>query len=215
MARIDYADPAKASDRTREVLGKNRNANIFRMMSHSPSYFEQYCRLGNAIRFKGELDPIVRELAITRTGILCEAPYEVVAHKRIGKGVGVTDEQNAALDNWKQATCFNDDADAPRSPSPTRSSRMHKPTDATFNAIAAQTFAGGADRVAAVGRLLHHDVEVSGDVRRRYAAGRRWLPSRAGQKTYRQPDPMLRRAGKPTEVLAASPSKIGPAARAS
>ena len=43
MARIDYSDPATASERTREILGKNRNANIFRMMSHSPKYFEQYC----------------------------------------------------------------------------------------------------------------------------------------------------------------------------
>ena len=108
MARIDYSDPASASERTREILGKNRNANIFRMMAHSPSYLEQYCRLGGAIRHKGELDPVVRELAITRTGILCEAPYEVVAHKRIGKNVGVTDEQNAALEDWKSATCFDE-----------------------------------------------------------------------------------------------------------
>src|SRR5471030_519072 len=97
MARIDYCDTSKSNERTREILDKNRNANIFRMMAHSPSYFQQYCRLGGAIRHKGELDPVVRELAITRTGILCEAPYEIVAHKRIGKGVGVTDEQNAAL----------------------------------------------------------------------------------------------------------------------
>src|SRR6478735_7731769 len=108
MARIDYADPAKASDKTRDILAKNRNANIFRMMSHSPDYFRQYCRLGAAIRHRGELDPIVRELAITRTGILCEAPYEVAAHKRIGKNVGVTDEQNAALENWQSATCFDE-----------------------------------------------------------------------------------------------------------
>src|SRR6266516_1145659 len=108
MARIEYSDPAKADDRTREILGKNRNANIFRMMAHSPKYFEQYCRLGGAIRHRGELDPIVRELAITRTGMLCEAPYEIVAHKRIGKNVGVTDEQNEALENWKSATCFNE-----------------------------------------------------------------------------------------------------------
>src|ERR1700685_3068665 len=98
MARIDYCDPASSSERTREILGKNRNANIFRMMSHSPSYLEQYCRLGGAIRHRGELDPVVRELAITRAGILCEAEYEVVAHKRIGRNVGVTDEQNAAVD---------------------------------------------------------------------------------------------------------------------
>jgi alkylhydroperoxidase family enzyme len=136
MARIDYADPATASERTREVLGKNRNANIFRMMSHSPSYFEQYCRLGNAIRFKGELDPIVRELAITRTGILCQAPYEIVAHKRIGKGVGVTDEQNAALEDWKQAACFNDVQRAALAFTD-EVVTMRSPTDATFNAITA------------------------------------------------------------------------------
>jgi alkylhydroperoxidase family enzyme len=137
MARIDYCDPAHASERTREILQKNRNANIFRMMAHSPSYFEQYCRLGRAIRVKGELDPIVRELAITRTGILCEAPYEVVAHKRIGKGVGVTDEQNAALENWKDATCFNDVQRAALAFTDEIVS-MHKPSDATFNAIAAK-----------------------------------------------------------------------------
>ena len=113
MARIDYCDTSKSNERTREILGKNHNANIFRMMAHSPKYFEQYCRLGGAIRHRGELDPVVRELAITRTGILCEAPYEVVAHKRIGKNVGVTDEQNAALEDWKSA------ASAPASASPT------------------------------------------------------------------------------------------------
>src|SRR5436190_1278856 len=137
MARIDYNDPSKASDRTREILGKNRNANIFRMMSHSPSYFEQYCRLGNAIRFKGELDPIVRELAITRTGILCQAPYEVVAHKRIGKGIGVSDEQNAALENWKTAACF-DDVQKAALAFTDEIVTQHKPTDATFKAIAAK-----------------------------------------------------------------------------
>ncbi len=137
MARIEYIDPAQASDRTREILGKNRNANIFRMLAHSPSLFEQYCRLGGAIRHRGELDPIVRELAITRTGILCEAPYEVVAHKRIGKNVGVTDEQNEALENWKSATCFNEVQRAALAFTD-EIVKLNRPTDATFNAIAAR-----------------------------------------------------------------------------
>jgi alkylhydroperoxidase family enzyme len=141
MARIDYCDPANASDRTREILGKNRNANIFRMMSHSPSYFEQYCRLGGAIRHKGELDPVVRELAITRTGILCEAPYEIVAHKRIGKNVGVTDEQNAALDNWQPASCFNEVQRAALAFTD-EIVRLPRPTDATFKAIATKLTPG-------------------------------------------------------------------------
>jgi alkylhydroperoxidase family enzyme len=134
MARIDYSDPVTHNDRTRDLLGKNRNANIFRMMAHSPSYLEQYCRLGGAIRHKGELDPIVRELAITRTGILCEAPYEIVAHKRIGKNVGVTDEQNAALENWQSATCFNEVQRAALAFTD-EIVRLKRPTDATFNAI--------------------------------------------------------------------------------
>ena len=137
MARIDYCDPVTASDRTREILDKNRSANIFRMMAHSPSYFEQYCRLGRAIRHKGELDPVLRELAITRTGILCEAPYEVAAHKRIGRNVGVTDEQNEALENWQSATCFNEIQRAALAFTD-EIVRLHKPTDATFNAIAAK-----------------------------------------------------------------------------
>jgi alkylhydroperoxidase family enzyme len=137
MARIEYCDPAKSNERTREILGKNRNANIFRMLAHSPSYFEKYCRLGGAIRRKGELDPIVRELAITRTGILCEAPYEVVAHKRIGKNVGVTDEQNAALEHWESATCFNELQRAALAFTD-EIVKLRRPSDATFDAIAAK-----------------------------------------------------------------------------
>jgi alkylhydroperoxidase family enzyme len=137
MARIDYSDPGKSSERTREILGKNRNANIFRMMAHSPSYLEQYCRLGGAIRHKGQLDPVLRELAITRTGILCEAPYEVVAHKRIGKNVGVTDEQNAALGNWESASCF-DELQRAALAFTDEIVRQRRPTDATFKAIAAR-----------------------------------------------------------------------------
>ena len=141
MARIEYSDPAAYNDRTRELLGKNRNANIFRMMAHSPSYLSQYCRLGGAIRNRGELDPVVRELAITRTGILCEAPYEVVAHKRIGKSVGVTDEQNEALDNWQAATCFNELQRAALAFTD-EIVKLRRPTDTAFDAIKARLTPG-------------------------------------------------------------------------
>lgn len=141
MARIDYSDPATVSERTRELLDKNRNANIFRMMAHSPSYLEQYCRLGGAIRNKGELDPVIRELAITRTGILCEARYEVAAHKRIGSYVGVSEEQNAALDDWESASCFDDTQRAALAFTD-EIVKLHRPTDAAFNAIAEKLTSG-------------------------------------------------------------------------
>ena len=141
MARIDYSDPAKLDDRTNGIVAKNRNANIFRMMAHSPDYLRQYCRLGAAIRFRGELDPILRELAITRTGILCEASYEIVAHKRIGKGMGVTDEQNAALEDWKSATCF-DEVQRAALAFTDEIVTLRRPTDATLDAIAAKLTPG-------------------------------------------------------------------------
>ena len=141
MARIEYSDPSTHNARTSELLGKNRNANIFRMMAHSPSHLEQYCRLGGAIRHKGELDPVVRELAITRTGILCEAPYEVVAHKRIGRNVGVSDEQNEALADWKSATCF-DDVQRAALAFTDEIVTQPRPSDATFKAIAAKLSPG-------------------------------------------------------------------------
>ena len=85
----------------------------------------------------GGTPTVVRELAITRTGILCEAPYEVVAHKRIGKEVGVTDQQNAALENWKSATCFNDLQRAALAFTD-EIVTLRRPTDATFKTIAAK-----------------------------------------------------------------------------
>ena len=107
MARIDYVDPAQSSDRVNELLGKLNNSNIFSMLGHSERHLETYVRMGNAIRFKGSLDPVLRELAITRTGILCDAEYEVVAHKRIGKGVGVSDEKNDALEKGADSDVFS------------------------------------------------------------------------------------------------------------
>ena len=77
------------------------------MLAHSPSHFETYVRMGNAIRFKGELDSCLRELAITRTGILCQSDYEVIAHKRIGKAVGLSDKKLDALEDGPDAAVYD------------------------------------------------------------------------------------------------------------
>ena len=168
MARIDYCDTSKSSERTREILGKNRNANIFRMMAHSPSYFEQYCRSA-AQSATGASSSGGARTRHHAHGILCEAPYEVVAHKRIGKNAGVTDEQNEALENWKSATCFNEVQRAALAFTD-EIVRLRRPTDATFNAIASELRQRRWSSYS-FGRLLHHDFEVPGDFCDRHAAG--------------------------------------------
>jgi alkylhydroperoxidase family enzyme len=49
--------------------------------------------------------------------------------------VGVTDEQNAALENWKPATCFNDLQRAALAFTD-EIVTLRRPADVTFNAIA-------------------------------------------------------------------------------
>ena len=97
MPRINYVDSKITDDRSKELLRKLDHKNIFKMLAHSPSHFETYARMGNAIRFKGELDPTLRELSIIRVGILCNAEYEVIAHKKIARNVGVENEKIKAV----------------------------------------------------------------------------------------------------------------------
>ena len=108
MARIEYVTKEQATEKARDILDKNNWRNIFRMLGHSGSHLHNYCRLGAAIRFKGELDPALREIAITRTGILCHADYEVIAHKRLAAEAGVSQEKIDALEKGADADVFTD-----------------------------------------------------------------------------------------------------------
>ncbi len=108
MARIDYATTDHLSDKGKTIMERVGHKNIFRMLSHSESHLTNYCRLGNAIRNHGVLDPCLRELAITRVGILLGADYEVIAHKNIGRTVGIPAIQIEALGDGAKSGVFND-----------------------------------------------------------------------------------------------------------
>jgi alkylhydroperoxidase family enzyme len=108
MARIDYATTDHLSDKGKTVMERVGHKNLFRMLSHSESHLINYCRLGNTIRHHGVLDPCLRELAITRVGILLGADYEVIAHKNIGRNVGIPDVQIKALADGAKSDTFNE-----------------------------------------------------------------------------------------------------------
>lgn len=108
MAHIDYATTNHLTDKGKTIMERVGHKNIFKMLSHSESHLHNYCRLGNAIRNHGVLDPCLRELAITRVGILLGAEYEVVAHKRLGRGVGIPENQIVALEEGASSDAFNE-----------------------------------------------------------------------------------------------------------
>ena len=108
MARINYAKTSHLTEKGKAIMDRLGHKNIFKMLSHSESHLHNYCRLGNAIRNHGVLDPCLRELAITRVGILLGAEYEVVAHKRLGRGVGIPENQIVALEEGASSDAFNE-----------------------------------------------------------------------------------------------------------
>lgn len=106
MARIPYRDPATYSEDVAKLMGKAPPMNIFRMLTHADTAARAYMRLGNALLTKGELDPVLRELAILRVGHLARAHYEVHQHERISRELGISEARLAALKQGADAPEF-------------------------------------------------------------------------------------------------------------
>ena len=64
--------------------------------------------MGNYILFKSKLNPILREIAIIRVGVLSKAKYEVHQHERIGREMGMSDAMIIAIHAGPDAAVFDD-----------------------------------------------------------------------------------------------------------
>jgi alkylhydroperoxidase family enzyme len=95
MARVPYLDTDDLAPEDRELLA--RPISLFRVLSHSPGGARAFQGMGGWIRFKCELDPRLRELAILQVGYLAKSPYEWSHHVKIGYDFGVTDADIEAL----------------------------------------------------------------------------------------------------------------------
>lgn len=108
MARIPYFDPEKAQGRAREAYKKLPGLNIFRMMGHSGDMLDGFVKLGNQILMFGKLDPILREIAIVRVGVLSKAKYEVYQHEEISRRLGMSEEKIKAIHEGPDAKVWNE-----------------------------------------------------------------------------------------------------------
>jgi alkylhydroperoxidase family enzyme len=97
MARIPYPDPAALTPETREFLAKLPPLNIFRMLAGGDGLLVAFARFGNYLLNKSALDPVLREIAIVRVGVLSGATYEVHQHEAISRQLGMSDEVIAAI----------------------------------------------------------------------------------------------------------------------
>jgi len=110
MARIPYPDRDTLQPETREVLDKLGEAplNIFRMLAGGEGLLRAFMRFGNHLLFRSKLDPVLREVAIVRVGVLSGATYEVHQHDRISRDLGMSDELLAAVRRGPDDPAFDD-----------------------------------------------------------------------------------------------------------
>jgi alkylhydroperoxidase family enzyme len=97
MSRIPYPDPESLPAADREFLADLPQLNISRMLALSPSVFRPLTAVFSAYLNHGLLDPIIREIAIFRTGHLCNSEYEVTNHERVARILEMGEERIRAL----------------------------------------------------------------------------------------------------------------------
>ncbi len=106
MARIPYFDLAEARGRAKQQVERLPKLNIFRMLGHSGELLDGFVRLGGQILNFTDLDPVLREIAIIRVGVLSGATYEAHQHRRIGRGIGMSQALLDAIDEGPDSAVF-------------------------------------------------------------------------------------------------------------
>jgi 4-carboxymuconolactone decarboxylase len=79
----------------------------FNALLVSPEVGSAVQELGSAIRFKSELTPRAREIAILEVAVLRGSEFEWYAHERVGKQAGLTDGELSALHGGEPAPSFS------------------------------------------------------------------------------------------------------------
>ena len=80
----------------RELLANLPPLNVFRMVAGSGRPLRPFLGLGAAL-LNGPLDARRREIVVLRVAHATNAPYEWAQHEQLGRSVGVTDTEIAAI----------------------------------------------------------------------------------------------------------------------
>lgn len=95
MARLPYLDRSDLLPEHQDLLA--RNLNLYRVLAHSPRAARSLNTLARYIRDGSRLDPRLRELAILQVSYLTRSAWGFSHHIRIGREVGVTDQEIRAI----------------------------------------------------------------------------------------------------------------------
>jgi alkylhydroperoxidase family enzyme len=95
MARLPYLDKSDLLPEHQDLLA--RNLNLYRLLAHSPRAARSLNTLARFIRDGSRLDPRLRELAILQVSYLTRSAWGFSHHVRIGREVGLLDDEIRAV----------------------------------------------------------------------------------------------------------------------
>ena len=95
MARLPYLDRSDLLPEHQDLLA--RNLNLYRLLAHSPRAARSLNTLARFIRDGSRLDPRLRELAILQVSYLTRPAWGFSHHVRIGREVGLSDDEIRAV----------------------------------------------------------------------------------------------------------------------
>ena len=136
MARIPYFDIDQAQGRAKKAYEKLPRLNIFRMLGHSGELVDGFNRMGSQLLYFTKLDPILREIAIIRVGVLSKATYEVSparAHRPRARHERGDDRRHSRRAGGRRLL---GDRESRSCATPTTWSSTCAPSDATFAPLA-------------------------------------------------------------------------------
>jgi alkylhydroperoxidase family enzyme len=94
--RVPPLPEAEWTDEQRALLGSEKNPmgpmNIFRTLIRHVELYRRFMKFGHQVLYKSSLTPRERELVILRVGWRCDSAYEFHQHTRIGRAVGLADD---------------------------------------------------------------------------------------------------------------------------
>jgi AhpD family alkylhydroperoxidase len=143
MARIEYPD-IEVGDDVRAAAQQARDArggrlfNLYRMQLHNPAITSGWLALGSAVRYKTQLDPATRELAICYVARLTGAEYEWQAHRKLALAEGMSEAQLDELLDWRSKSDLYDERQRAVLGLAEASTQSIEIDDATFDAIRGQ-----------------------------------------------------------------------------
>jgi alkylhydroperoxidase family enzyme len=95
MARLPYLDKSDLLPEHQDLLA--RNLNLYRLLAHSPRAARSLNTLARFIRDGSRLEPRLRELAILQVSYLTRSAWGFSHHVRIGREVGLSDDEIRAV----------------------------------------------------------------------------------------------------------------------